>query len=207
MLGGNSLKSLFGRLVLAGGCLLLVAAAAACGGSGDNSPTPSAVASPEATIEPLPTIDPNVPLVEYRSDLGYSISYPEGWDATRATPSTPFAGFTWSLSARPIAQLTVNWSQGQNQTIDSLMALDAAILPRGGGVMPAESTPVQAGGLPGKEVTYTTSFGGLPIEQVVVYVVKGDIGWRIGLATYGGTGSLQQSLGLFDRIIASFRPD
>ena len=207
MLGGSGLKApLFLRLALAGGCLLLVAAAASCGGSDKGAPSPTAESSPVPTVEPLPTIDPNVPLAEFHSDLGYSVGYPEGWDV-RATPSSQLAGFTWSQTGVPIAQLTLFCNQGANQTIEGLMGQDAGVIARNGGIIPQQSTPVEVGGVPGKQVTYTTSLGGLPIEQVAVYVVKGDCGWRIALATYESVGSLQAYLPLFDRIIASIRFD
>ena len=205
MPSGNGLKSRFLRLVLAGGCLLLAAAIAACGGGEQKAPLSTASPSPAPTPAPLPTIDPNVPLVEYRSpDPGYSVSYPEGWDLN-ASPG-PLVTFSWTLVGRPIAQLTVLCNKGQDLTVGSLIQQDAAILGRYGGTAPSEPTPVELGGVSGEQVTYTASLGGLTIEQVAAYAVKGDCGWRIGLATYS-PGTLQSYLPLFQRIIASFQAD
>jgi hypothetical protein len=207
-MGINKAKSCFLKLAVVGSCLLLVAAAAACGGSGNVTPSSTAGPSPASTVEPLPAIDPSVPLVEYRSpDLGYSVSYPEGWDLN-AEAGSPVAYFSWSLNGRPIAQLAVLCNEGANQTVESLMQqdVDVLLLPQAGATMPTEPTPVELGGLPGKQVTYSTSFSGLTIEQVAAYAVNGDCGWRIGLATYGA-GTLQSYLPLFDRIVASFRLD
>jgi len=192
---------------VAGGCLLLVVAAAACGGGDEETPSSTAGPSPVATVAPLPTIDPNVPLVEYSSpEIGYSVSYPEGWKADAAQGST-FATFNWSLEGgRPVAQLTVLCNRGENQTAESLMAQDTAILAQYGGAMPEESTTVEVGGVSGKQVTYTVNVSGFTIEQVAAYAVKGDCGWRIGLASYS-PGSLQSYLPLFERILASFRAD
>jgi len=206
MPSSNGLKSRFLRLTLAGGCLLLAAAAAACGGGGQEAPSSTASPSPASTPAPLPTIDPNVPLVEYRSpDPGYSVSYPEGWDLN-FSPGAPVANFDWTVVGRPIAQLTVTCFKGQNQTVESLIQQDTAILGQYAGTVPTESTPVELAGVSGKQLTYTVGFGGLTIEQVAAYAVKGDCGWRIGLATYI-PGTLQSYLPLFQRIIASFRPD
>jgi hypothetical protein len=205
MPSNNGLKSRFVRLGLAGGCLLLAAATAACGGGGQKAPSSSASGSPASTPAPLPTIDPNVPLVEYRSpDPAYSVGYPEGWE--NVSPGAPNPTFGWSIEGRPIAQLTVYCTKGQNLTVDSLIERDRAILGQYGATIPAEATPVELAGVSGTQVTYTVGIGGLPIEQVAAYAVKGDCGWRIGLATYV-PGTLQSYLPLFQRILASFRPD
>jgi hypothetical protein len=134
------------------------------------------------------------------------VGYPEGWTVL-ASPASALATFAWDLSGRPIAQLTVFCNKEQNQSVESLMAQDAQIISEHGGVWPAEPTPVQLGAVSGKEVEYTTSFGSFTIEQVAVYAVKGDCGWRIGFATYGGAGGLQAYRPLFERILASFRLD
>ena len=206
-MSSSGVKSWFLRLAVAGGCLLLVAAAAACGGSEqEEAPSSTAGPSPGAIVAPLPTIDPNVPLVEYRSpDMGYSVSYPEGWD-TNASSGSPLAVFSWTVGGRPVAQLTVLCNKGENQTAESLITQDASILPQVGAVMPEESTTVEVGGVSGKQVIYTTNFSGFTTEQVAAYAVKGDCGWRIGLAAYGA-GSLQAYLPLFEQILASFRLD
>lgn len=210
----NRIKSFFVKLAVAGGCLLLVAAAAACGGSEKGAPSSTAEptlastpgATPASTPEPVPTIDLGVPLVEYHSpDFGYSVSYPEGW-VLHGSESSPVTVFSWSLDGRPIAQLTVLCNKGQGQSVDGLIAQDRAILSQYGATLPTESTPVEVGGLPGKQVTYTLGYSGLTVEQVAAYAAEGDSGWRIGLATYG-SGSLEPSMPLFERIIASFRPD
>jgi hypothetical protein len=134
------------------------------------------------------------------------VGYPEGWVADVAEDS-PFATFSWTMEGgRPVAQLTLLCNRGENQTAESLMRQDAEILPQVGATMPEESTTVEVAGVPGKQATYTVNFSGFTIEQVAVYVVKGDCGWRIGLATYG-PGSLQSYLPLFERILASFRAD
>jgi len=86
------------------------------------------------------------------------------------------------------------------------MAQDANIVSRYGGALPEESTPVELGGVPGKQVTYTLGISGFTVEQVAAYAVKGNCGWRIGLAAYG-PGNLQSYLPLFERILASFRAD
>jgi hypothetical protein len=202
----NGLSSRSLRLLLTGGCLLLAAAAAACGGNGQEAPSSTASPAPVPTVAPVPTIDPNVPLVEYSSpELGYSVSYPEGW-TSNASSGSLLATFSLTLAGRPIAQLTVLCSKGANQTVESLVMQDRVILGRYGAAMPTETTDVELGGVSGKQVAYTVGLGGLTIEQVAAYAVKGDNGWRIGLATYGA-GTLQSYLPLFQRIIASFRLD
>lgn len=184
--------------------MLLAAAAAACGGGGEETSVSTATPPPAITVGPVPTVDAATPLAEYRSaDMGFSIGYPEGWNVQ--TPGGVFSAFTWSTNGRPIAQLTLLCNQGENLTVDGLISSDRAIIASGGGSVPSEPTPIEVAGLPGKQTTYEVNLGGLTVEQVAAYVVSGECGWRIGLATYG-PGTREPYLPLFDRILASFRP-
>jgi hypothetical protein len=187
-----------------GAFLLLATAAVACGDGGEETSVPTATPPPAITVGPVPTVDAAVPLAEYRSaDMGFSIGYPEGWKVE--VPGGIFSAFTWSISGRPIAQVTLLCNQGENMTVDGLIASDRQIIASAGGSAPSEPTPIEIAGLPGKQTTYETNFGGLTAEQAAVYVVSGECGWRIGLATYG-PGTREPYLPLFDRILASFRP-
>lgn len=201
------MRSRFFRLATAGVCLLLVAAAAACG-EGEQEPLPPiSTPLPPSTPEVLPTVDPGVPLVEYRlPDRGCSLGYPEGWEELEEQSGPDLAVFSWALDGKPMAQLTILCNEEENQTLDSLIQQDAAIISGLGGAGFSEPTPIEVAGTAGKQVTYTINFAGFAVEQVAAYVVKGECGWRIGLATYG-EGSLRSYLPLFERIIASFRLD
>jgi hypothetical protein len=201
-LGSHSRPFGLFKLAVLGICLLLVAAA--CGDGEQEAPLPTPT-PPPSTPKPVPTVDPSVPLVEYRSpDMGYSMGYPEGWNVE--VPSGPFTAFSWSLDGRPIAQLSVMCTRGENQTVDGLIQEHARIVPQIARTALAESTPIELGGTAGKQLRYTTRVAELTIEQVAAYAVIGDCGWRIGLATYG-PGTLEPYLPLFERIIASFQPD
>lgn len=202
---GKTWMSRLVRPAAVGGCLLLAAGIAACGTS-EEEPLPTVPPSPVATLQPLPTLSPDIPLVEYRSpDGSYSIGYPEGWEVQLAGDS-PIAAFSWAVDGRPLAQLTILCITGENQTVDGLMADDARIISQAGGRPPTESTPIELAGVEGKQVTYVVPAGGLSAAQVAAYAIKGDCGWRIGLATYGAE-PITAYLPLFQRILASFSAD
>lgn len=206
-MNGNNMRSYFFRLAAAVACLLLVVAAAACGDGEEEPSLPTSTPLPPSTPEVRPTVDPGVPLIEYRSpEGGYSLGYPEGWEELEEQSGRDLAVFSWTLDGRPIAQLSVLCNREENQTVESLLEGDAAIISGLGGGGLSEPTPIEVAGTAGKQVTYAMNFGGLAVEQVAAYAVKGECGWRIGLATYG-VGSLRSYLPLFERIIASFRVD
>jgi len=184
----------------------------ACGGhegSGVSSPdtggtatpaesTPSAVATPLV----VPTIAPDIPLTEYRSpDKPYVIGYPQGWEVL---PTNVTDSFLWRLGSRPVLQLAVSCYRGSDWTPEKLIEQDAAAISALVHVDPARATPIEVGGLAGKQLRYSVRIEQLLIEHVVVYAVKGECGWRVGLNTFAVP--LAPYLPLFQRIIASFQP-
>jgi hypothetical protein len=185
---------------------------AACGGGGGEatppaaSPTQAATPGGSSTPAALPTVDPDVPLVEYHSaDKGYSLQYPQGWEVD-ASPGSPTDFFFWRVRDRRLAQLQVTCNR-QVSTVDSLMLLDADFASNFGGNLDwAAAVPVEIAGVEGKRNRYSISVSGITVEHVVAYVVAGGCGWRIGLNTQG-PGTLEPYLPLFDRILASVRFD
>jgi len=199
------MRTRFFKLAIAGACLLLVAGAAACGDGEEEAPIPTPVFLTPLPPQAMPTVDASVPLVEYRSpDGGFSVSHPDGWTDLRNMSGPDFAVFSWTEDGIPIAQLTVLCNRGENQTVDSLIAGDAAISAQFSGGSTSDPVPIEVAGTSGKQVTYARNVSGLTVEQVAAFVVTGDCGWRIGLDTYV-KGSLQSYLPLFERILASFQ--
>jgi len=183
---------------------IAVVMGAACGGQGEVD-----VNFAEETVLP-PSEETALPsdLVEHRSaEAAYSISYPEGWEIeSRGSTGDSFTLF--SSPAAPVATLVVACYKGENQTPDSLIRQDAAIVARYGQgvVLLDQAVPIEIAGGTGKQIMYTTSFAGLTIEHIVAYTVRGECGWRLGLSTYG-SGTLRAYLSLFQQVVASFRPD
>jgi hypothetical protein len=201
------MRSLFSRLASITACLLLLAGAAACGdGEEEEALSTTATPSPRAVV-PLPTVDPDVPLVEYQSpDGGFTVGYPQGWEVVERATGGDIGTFAWSVDGRPVAQLTVLCSKEEDRTLDDLIERDTAIVANLGGKRASDPVPIDIAGIEGKQTTYKHGVAGLTIEQAAAYAVTEDCGWRIGLAAYGG-GSLESFLPLFDRIVASFRLD
>jgi hypothetical protein len=196
--------SVLSRLIAAAACVLVVTATAACGDGGKEGASPATPTLAPSTPAAKPTVDPSVPLVEFRSpDKNYTIGYPEGWEELKDVSGPDFIVFSWDLNG-PVAQLTILCNEGQNQTLDTLVAGDNAVMRRFGGTGLSGPTPIEVAGLPGTQMTYVANYSGLVVEQAAAYVIDGDCGWRIGIATYG-RGSLQSFLPLFERILASFR--
>lgn len=180
------------------GALLVVAA---CGDEEEQPP-------PEETPVARPTPDPNVPFVEHQSSsVGYSISYPEGWEVT-PQGSLGDRFISYSPSRSPLAEFIVSCYRGENQTADGLILQDAAAISDVGigQIDPTQAVPIEVAGIAGKQLTYITSLEGFVVEHVVVYAVQGECGWRLGLSTYGEA-TLESYLPLFQQMVASFQPD
>jgi hypothetical protein len=206
---GRPLRQVAKRFQIVACCLALVAVlglAAACGSNGAEPATP-VVEEPTPTIAPFPNVDTNVPLVEFHSSgRGYSIGYPEGWEV-EASPESTGAGtdfFTWQVGAQRIAVLQVTCNPDLLSPED-MMHADASVASRYGGILDVNAAvPVEVGGVEGEQNTYNLSIGGLEVEHVVVYLVHGECGWRIGLSTMGPD-TRDEFLPLFERILASFQ--
>lgn len=201
----------FRSSVLAASAMALAAAAllVGCGSPQEESelqnggqPTPPQTA--------LPAVDPDIALVEHHSThKGYTLSYPEGWRVMAGEEFTDY--FVWRAeSGRTYAQVSISCRDPGDQasTPEQMVRFDAhAINELGAGrVSPSEATPLEVGGLPGRQLRYTHMLSGLKVQQVVAYAVSERCGWRISLAVYGDA-SMEPYLPLFQRIIATFRPD
>lgn len=197
------------RWIASGVVCVVTLLAAACGGGNNETlaPTPTG-ASPATGAVPaptvLPTVDPNVSLVNYESaEMGYSISYPEGWEYSAGLAGTDF--FTWGTPERRVlAQLSVTRVEGEGLTADSLIQRDAAAVGNFGVIDPGTAVPVQVSGMEGKHLRYSVRVVELRIEHIVAYAADEESGWRIGLNTFGA-GTLDPYVLLFERIIESFR--
>lgn len=205
---GQPLREVAKRFLMAAWCLALasvVAFAAACGGN-DGEPATPVVEEPTPTIAPFPSVDTNVPLVEFHSSgRGYTIGYPQGWKVD-ASPEATGAGtdfFLWEIGTQRIAVLQVTCNR-QLLSPEDLMHADASVASRYGGSLDVNAAvPVEVAGVEGRQNTYSLSVGGLTVEHVVAYLVHGECGWRIGLSTMG-PGTRDPFIPLFERILASF---
>jgi hypothetical protein len=181
----------------------------ACGGDEEPEATSTIEAgSPTPTVQTpvvLPTLDPNISLVEYHSpDLGYSVSHPQGWELETEPGFADY--FVWSTEeGRPVAQLVVSCNENA-LTVDDLLLADSAVASRFGGFDPTSIEDVEIGGTTGKQVRYTVAVSSLVVEQVVAYAPGEQCGWRLALAAYQA-GTLRNYLSLFEQIRASFQPD
>ena len=185
--------------------LAVAALAVACGsGQSDKADnTPEATGTDTAS----PTVDVNVPLVEYRSpDKGYSVSYPQGWEVT-LTGGFADTFITRNSLGQVAAQLSVAcFPTKEGWTEATLMTQDAKAASLSGGFQTTPAGDTELAGLPAKRRRYSLSPGGLTVEHVVVYQIRGKCGWRVGLNSYGKD-TLNAYIPLFDRILATFRVD
>jgi hypothetical protein len=177
----------------------------ACGSNGQSAPNDQPSPGPTETTEPLPTVDPNVPLSEYQSpDKGYSVGYPQGWEKGSVAGLLDLFVLK-TESGKVAAQLTVECLQAEpDWTPETLMTVDAKAAKTAGQVQFGQSTDVEVGGVTGKVRRYSINVQGLTIEHIAVYIIRGDCGWRIGLNSFGQN-TLAAYIPLFDRILASFR--
>lgn len=179
----------------------------ACGSQGGSEGNGQASPVPTGAAEAVSTVSPDVPLTVYQSpSLGYSISYPEDWEAQPGgNGGDNFIRMT--PDGRVAALLTVACYKAQEGwTPEVLMTQDAKAVATVGQFHGATPTDVEVAGVAGKERRYWLSVAatGFIIEHVVAYLISGDCGWRIGLASYGEN-TLDPYIPLFDRILASFR--
>jgi hypothetical protein len=191
-------------IVISGMALALMLALAACGGDEEAVPAETSTAATNGEL-PLPTVDPDIPLTEYRSaDKGYTVGYPSGWEVNAGEQLFGDIFFWNSESGRPLAQLTVSCNPDA-LTAEALRRIDAAAAAQFGSVESDSITPIEIAGTEGTQMRYRTSVEDLVIEQVAAYAPGDECGWRLGLAAYG-SGALEPYLPLFDRIVASFQP-
>jgi len=187
-------------MVLAG-----VLALAACGGSEQGSPNEVSVTGTAEAQLPPPTVEADIPLVEYQSpDKGYTLGYPSGWEVEAGPDLFADIFARKSESGRSLAQLNVSCNKDA-LTTEKLAGIDAAVASRYGAVDPSGVTPVEIAGTTGGQLRYRIGVAGTAIEQVAVYAPGDECGWRLALAAYGD-GTLASYLPLFERIVASFRP-
>ena len=189
--------------------LLFLAAAALAAACGSGQRREEATPAVEVTAQPTPfvypTVNPGIPLAEYKSpNKGYSVSYPEGWEVViDGGPVDTF--ITRTDEGKVLAQFTVACFQAkEGWTPETLMTQDAKAASLHGGFQTTPATEVELGGLTAKMRRYSLNAGGLAIEHVVAYLIRDKCGWRIGLNTYGA-GNLNAFIPLFDRLLASFR--
>jgi hypothetical protein len=191
-------------IIVSGVALALMLTLAACGGGEKTVPAETSTAAANGEL-PVPTVDPDIPLTEYRSaDKGYTVGYPSGWEVNAGENLYGDIFFWNSESGRPLAQLTVSCNPDA-LTTERLMEIDAAAAAQFGSVDTGSVTPVEIAGTEGTQMRYRTTVEGVAIEQVAAYAPGDECGWRLGLAAYG-SGALEPYLPLFDRIVASFQP-
>jgi len=191
--------------------LLLVAAlGASCGGGAVEqaaTPTVSAPAPSPRPTSALPTMEPNVSLVDYESPGGlFAVKYPAGWRVDSWGVAGAGAVFTWQSGPIPFARVTISCTHTTGEiTYDDLLAQDAAMLGRFGNIASAPPVDVEVGGVTGQRLRFFTNAQGVYVEQDMVYALVGDCAWRLQLQSWG-EGTIDQYTGLFEEMVASFRP-
>jgi hypothetical protein len=147
-------------------------------------------------------------MVDYESPGGlFAVKYPEGWRVDSGGLAGAGAMFTWQSGPIPSARVTVSCTQTAGATTyEDLLAQDAALIGRFGNIASAGLADVEVGGVTGKRLRFFTNVQGiLYVEQDMVYAIVGDCAWRLQLQSWG-QGTIDQYSGLFEQMVASFRP-
>jgi hypothetical protein len=80
------------------------------------------------------------------------------------------------------------------------------MLGRFGNIASASPVDVEVGGVTGKRLRFFTNAQNMVyVEQDMVYALVGDCAWRLQLQSWG-EGTIDQYTGLFEEMVASFRP-
>lgn len=190
-------------------------------GCGSSSSSPVGRATPAgSTVPPVaaaPGAFPTIPSMAQPQTVtgpqnAYTIEIPAGWQGTDLTMPGGFARRYGSLQGSVQGpQVTVRCAPGE--TIDALSTEDQHIVGNARGAYGVGGfTAVTVAGLRGKQTNYTIPLsgvaigsGGAVVEARVVYLQGTSCAWQFLLQAFG-TGQAQRYSGLFNQVLATFRP-
>jgi hypothetical protein len=183
---------------------LAVLTAAACrASSAPGAPDPLATAGATATPFDLSAVTLTPVSGEFDS---FTVEAPSGWVAQSSRIPGGFVHeyVLENESGTRVAVLSVQCRVGVQ--VDEMMTADQKVVQGvGGRYVKATATALNYVGTTARQLDYSVSLAGVPVNYRSIYVYREPCGWRVTLAVFG-PGLFDQYLPLFYRFASTFQP-